>query len=138
MYQCKEYQNQEAELILIPVKGEMLYTNAHSLNFLLKNSLIAKTVIKKINIKVCLYNIKTVNLDVELPDKQQREYEVKVCSSEGLTDRFRYPNQYLIQGGHRNIKNGKDKCQIKIAPLQLGEISFRVVYISTTLQQYIY
>jgi hypothetical protein len=42
----------------------MLFTNSHSLNFTLKNLLIVKTVIKKIAMKVPLYSIKTVNLDI--------------------------------------------------------------------------
>jgi hypothetical protein len=34
---------------------------------MLKNILISKTVMRKINMKVHIYDIKTVNLDVELP-----------------------------------------------------------------------
>jgi hypothetical protein len=42
----------------------MYFTNAQSLNFMLRNLLKAKSIMKKINIKVHLYDIKTVNLDV--------------------------------------------------------------------------
>jgi hypothetical protein len=45
----------------------MFFTNTHSLNFSLKNLLTAKTIIKKTNIKIPLYSIKTLNVDIELP-----------------------------------------------------------------------
>lgn len=67
----------------MPVKDEDEFTNAHSLNFLIKNTLIAKTVMKKINMKTHLYDVKTTFLDVEVPCAPEGSlYDVKLIGSQ--------------------------------------------------------
>lgn len=50
------------------MKDEDYFTHAHCLNFMLKNILISKTVMKKTSMKVHIYEIRSINLDVDLPD----------------------------------------------------------------------
>lgn len=68
-YHCKKSTDEEAQLLLVPIKDDEYFTTANSLNFLLKNSLISKTMMKKVSIRNALYDIKSIYLDIELPIK---------------------------------------------------------------------
>ena len=51
-------------MILVPVKDEDYFMHAHCLNFLVKNLLISKILIKKFVMKVALYEVNAVTLDI--------------------------------------------------------------------------
>lgn len=70
-------------MILVPVENEEGFIPSHSLSFLLRNSVYSKTKVKKIKVKCCLYEIKTINLAVDLPiqSSSETEFYLKLAES---------------------------------------------------------
>lgn len=62
-------------MLLIPTKDEEGFIPGHSLIFLLKNKVITKRTMKKVEIAAKLYELKSIIFEVELPDD---DYTVKM------------------------------------------------------------
>ena len=73
------------------------------MSFLLKSKIITKNVMKRIKIRCKLYETKTINIDVELPDG---DYTIKMKESEDLLD-SEFHNFYLLTEETKSIRGGK-------------------------------
>ena len=106
VYQCRQNAEEEARILLVPIRDEDGFIPGHCLSFLLKNKIITKNVMKQIKYKAKLYEVKSIFVDIEMPDS---EYTVKLVQRDhdtsGDTSSF-----YMLSETTKIIKGGKDKC----------------------------
>lgn len=75
IYQCRKNIEEEARILLVPIQDEDGFIPGHCLSFLLKNKLIKKNVMKQVKYRAKLYEVKSILIDIEIPDS---EYAVKL------------------------------------------------------------
>jgi hypothetical protein len=67
VYHCKQNKDEEAKLLLIPLKEDINSASVQPLAFKLTTSIISKITLKKIQISATLYEVTTLCLEAELP-----------------------------------------------------------------------
>lgn len=124
-YHCKHNKDEEANLLLIPVKEDVNSGSVQPLSFKLKTSIISKITLKKIQISACLYEVTNVALEAELPIDitELTEFSVSIMDSDETC-----PSFFCFQQLNRTLKNNHDRLDLKLVPLSMGPKYCRVCY----------